>query len=276
MPSSVRSVFAAAGLEAGGSVSRGAPVPTNPAGPTTGIYVIARTSEAEDLSRARTLCPISDDALRELLDARPELLLDGQRPDVDALRRRLAEFWLPDEVIVYIGLAGPRRTTPKEGELAKRVNEYLKTPLGARTPHAGGWFLKTLSILDQLVLHYAYSDDVHSAERAMLRAFASSVSSSSRAGLHDGERLMPFANLEYPPGVRKRHGITGAKETRRASRNAPPATPTAAATGFGGHISTGGLRSDAARHPGRSEGGNRPIFPSDEASFSSVEDRLAG
>ena len=48
----------------------------------------------------------------------------------------------------------------------------------------------------------------------MLAAFAASVSSATRNSLHDPVRVMPFANLEFPPGVRKRHGITGAKAAR--------------------------------------------------------------
>ena len=41
---------------------------------------------------------------------------------------------------------------------------------------------------------------------------------------------MPFANLEHPKGVRKRHGILGAKEargrqTRRRQARLTPATP---------------------------------------------------
>jgi hypothetical protein len=219
MPSSVRSVFAAAGLETGGSVLWGTPVPPNPAGPTTGVYAVALTSDAHDLSNARPMCPISDGALRELLDARPELLLDAQRPDIDALRKRLSAFWLPDEVMVYIGLAGPRRSMPREGELAKRLTEYYKTPLGARSPHACGWFVKTLSLVNELVIHYAYCHDANSVERAMLGMFARLVSSSSRARLFDREHVMPFANLEFPPGVRKRHGIAGAKEPPRRSQD---------------------------------------------------------
>lgn len=51
---------------------------------------------------------------------------------------RLATFWLPDEVVLYIGLAG--------ASVRKRVRQYYRTPLGDKRPHAGGWWLKTLTV----------------------------------------------------------------------------------------------------------------------------------
>jgi len=65
----------------------------------------------------------------------------GRRPSADAFAARIASFWLPDEPIVYIGLATSLRS---------RVSGFYRTPIGARRPHAGGWLLKTLSILDRL------------------------------------------------------------------------------------------------------------------------------
>jgi hypothetical protein len=82
-----------------------------------------------------------------------------------------------------------------------------------------------LSILDELLVHFAYCDEVDIAERAMLKTFAAGVSPADRERLYDSERVMPFANLEYPPGVRKRHGITGAKAPRRPAEARTPAVP---------------------------------------------------
>src|SRR2546429_470324 len=80
----------------------------------------------------RSRCPLSTRALDDMLAARAELTLDGARPDRSALRRRLAGFWLADETVLYLGLAGT--------SVRARVRQYYKTPLGARRPHAGGWF----------------------------------------------------------------------------------------------------------------------------------------
>jgi hypothetical protein len=133
---------------------------------------------------------------------RRELRLDGRRPSADELAARLCSFWCSDEVIVYTGLAGT--------SLRRRVGQYYKTPLGARKPHAGGWWLKTLSILDQLWVHYAATPDNAAAETAMLRHFADGVSATTASKLHDPGRLAPFANLRAGGGTIKAHGITGA------------------------------------------------------------------
>jgi hypothetical protein len=114
----------------------------------------------------------------------------------------LAEFWLPDEVVVYVGLATSLRS---------RVGGYYRTPLGARRPHAGGHFLKTLSNLTDLFVHYAPTDEPDDCEQKMLKRFCENVSAATKALLRDPNRPFPFANLEHPPGTRKLHGLTGTR-----------------------------------------------------------------
>jgi hypothetical protein len=198
MPSTVSDVFAAAGLEPAGVVRWGTPVPET----APGVYVVALSDSASSAEAALPTAPLSRSALKHLLAVRPELKLDLAAADVDALVERLGSFWLADEVILYIGLAGqPLRT---------RVRQYYRTPLGARKQHAGGWWLKTLSVLDELWVHYAPTPHFREAETQMLRAFAEAMSSSSRNRLHDRERVMPFANLRGFDDDIKRHGISGA------------------------------------------------------------------
>lgn len=48
----------------------------------------------------------------------------------------------------------------------------------------------------------------------MLEAFCADVSPDTRHALHDPEHPFPFANLEWPAGTRKRHGITGGREPK--------------------------------------------------------------
>jgi hypothetical protein len=198
VPSSATKLFAAASLRVAGTVGWAAPVPEG----SSGVYVVSL--DPDPASRRRTLatCPISRRALQEWLTARPELRLDGRRPSVIALADRLRGFWLPDEVVLYVGLATSLRS---------RVGGYYTTKLGARRPHAGGYFLKTLSNLDDLYIHFAKTDDPSGTEDRLLRSFCDSVSPESRASLADPDHPFPFANLEWPPGVRKRHGITGAR-----------------------------------------------------------------
>jgi hypothetical protein len=201
MPSSVRTVFAAADLEVEGIVGWGERLP-----PTeSGIYVVALTDDQDSLDGALPLAPISPPAIEELLAVRPELTLDGRRPTADELAARIAAFWLPDETIVYIGLATSLRS---------RVRGFYRTPIGARRPHSGGWFLKTLANLDDLYVHFARISDFDAAEIAMLAGFVALVSPESCALLADPDHPWPFANLEIRRAgrkIRKRHGIKGAR-----------------------------------------------------------------
>jgi hypothetical protein len=174
---------------------------------------------------ARAACPVSTAAVEALLDARPELTLDGSCPDARQLGARLTGFWCPDEVVLYIGRAGPRpHTRIKTSELSDRVAEYCATPLGARSPHAGGWPLKTLTGLDELHTHYAYCADDRTAEEQMLDRFAEQLSDGTRNALLDSTYVMPFANLEDGHRRRKLHGVRGARAPKKDS-TAKPAPP---------------------------------------------------
>lgn len=202
MPSTVTGLLTVAGLEYAGSVRWGTHLPA----PYPGIYLITldETPVASDAVLARA--PISEVRVAELLDARPELRLDAARPTVAMLAERLAGSWLSDETVLYIGLAGT--------SVQRRVHQYYSTQLGARSPHAGGWFLKTLADLDELTVQYAAAEDPAAAERAVLQAFVDGVDNAGRDELHDPACPYPFANLVGPTGVRKTHGITGAREPR--------------------------------------------------------------
>ena len=128
-------VLTAAGAESAGVAPWGVrpALPDESLGFATGIYVVSLTGDPDSVDGSRSAAPISVAAVDKLLDGRPELTLDGQGPSREQLVARLAGFWFPDEVVVYIGLAGPRASRPPQGELAKRVEEHYKTPLGART-----------------------------------------------------------------------------------------------------------------------------------------------
>lgn len=238
VPSTVADIFAAASASPAGVVRWGAPPapPVDRTAPATGVYVVALTDELDGRAGALAVPPISEAAIEELLAVRPELTLDDARPTREQLLQRLAGFWFPDEVVVYIGLAGPRKNRPVRGEVAKRVGEYYATPLGANGPHAGGWPLKTLACLHEVYVHYAYCDRVNQAEKDCIGYFAKQVSAKTRARLHDPVRVMPFANLEFPKGNPKSHGIRGARAPKvkrgaktpiTAAARAAPLAPTA-------------------------------------------------
>lgn len=197
MPSTVASVFAAVDLVPAGPVPWGTPIPET----ASGVYAVALTAESDQSFGALTEAPLLAVLLEQLLAMRPQLELDKRRPDLAALAARLRAFWLPDETVVYIGSAKSLRS---------RSRGYYLTPLGATKPHAGGWWLKTLSALEDLWVHYAPTPEFKTAEKRMLKEFRDAVSPESRAALHDQERVMPFANLRGWDDLVKRHSISGA------------------------------------------------------------------
>jgi hypothetical protein len=215
VPSPVSQIFDRARLKATGVVRWGEPIPEV----RPGVYVVALTAETGSTADAIRDCPLDQSAVESLLHARPELRLDGKRPTAAELADRLAALWLDDETVVYIGLAAT--------SVYGRVTAYYLTPLGARSPHAGGWPLKTLSVLGSLWVHYAPCADPAAAEQEMLAVFASGVSAGARAKLRDPLLPVPFANLERAKGERKQHGITGTRAPRkRAGPTATKLTPT--------------------------------------------------
>lgn len=204
MPTVVTELLSVAGCESIGVVRWSERVPLD----SPGVYLIARTADPDGLVRTGPP-PIAAAAIDELLAIRPELRVNRRRPNAQELLDRISGFWLPDEPVVYIGLAAT--------SVRQRVGAYYGTALGARKPHAGGWFLKLLADLDDLYVHFGAVTNPGQAEDDMLRCFCKGVSDGTRVCLHDPERPFPFANLEWPKGTRKRHGITGAKAPKPAA-----------------------------------------------------------
>lgn len=202
MPISVSEVLAASGLEHGGVVQWGRDVPLD----VPGVYVISSSSDLHDqVGSVHHYMPDAR-AFANLRRLCPSVTLDGRPATDKELATRIGRFWIPDEAILYIGLAGT--------SVRKRVNQYYRTSIGERAPHAGGWWLKTLANLDDLFVHFAAGDEPKSAEAKMLRRFAEFVPAAVRKKLHDSERIAPFANVDVQQGLRKRHGMSGHKVER--------------------------------------------------------------
>ena len=186
--SSAARLIESAGLQAHGPVAWGAPV----ACAEPGVYVIELP---EPLARV----PIEDALLEAWIARVPSIRVDGAPATVASLRRRLEDWWVRDEAVVYIG-----RTS---ATVASRMDDFYRTPLGDPRPHAGGHWLKAIANLASLKVWWAASDDDVGAEAALLAAFA------ARRGA--GEPRLPFANREDAAKVRKPHGITGSTLPRR-------------------------------------------------------------
>ena len=204
MPSSVNDLLAAAGLT-WHSVSRWGTIPPLD---TPGLYLVSTSADPND-NTGPSSCELSAARLAELVRVRPEVSVAGVPGNVETVASALTAMWPAGEPVVYIGLASE--------SVSDRVRRYYSTPIGARAPHAGGWPIKMLANLDQLHVHVAPAANPDVAETTALMAFMDAVGPDARQMLCDPALPLPFANLELTKGMRKRHGIRGAKEKRSRS-----------------------------------------------------------
>ena len=194
MPSTVYNLFSAANLKREGVVQWGTNLPES----SSGVYIVSLTESLHDINAVSLKANLSTDAFQKWLRLCPDITLDSVRPDADRLMDRVQRFWLQDEAILYIGRAT---------SLSSRLRQYYRTPIGERAPHSGGYFLKLLLNLSDLWVHYSSCNDPIESEDLMLRDFNENVSEKSRSTLHDQNNAIPFANLEWPQGNRKAHGL---------------------------------------------------------------------
>jgi transcription elongation factor GreA len=230
------------GLLADGPVRWGNPIRVG--GP--GVYLV-------ELAAPLKTAPVDHTLVAHWIERVPGLTLDGARPTQRELAVRMGEFWLPDETVVYVGMTNL--------SIGGRVGAFVKTALGDRRPHAGGHWLKTLTVLSDLRVWWAPTSAPEEYEDALLSAFAQGVSAEAAAALRDRTVVLPWANLQSATDERKQHGIKGALlveeadgPTSKADRVAAAAAAARGTTGAGGKRGasdptrrTGILRSSAAR-----------------------------
>jgi transcription elongation factor GreA len=218
------------GLLADGPVRWGNPIRVG--GP--GVYLV-------ELAAPVKTAPIDHTRVAHWIERVPGLTLDGARPTQRELAVRMGEFWLADETVVYIGMTNL--------SIGGRVGAFVKTTIGDRRPHAGGHWLKTLTVLSELRVWWAPTSAPEEYEDALLSAFAQGISPGAAAGLRDRSVVLPWANLQSATDERKQHGIKGALLAEEADGPVSKAerVAAAAARGTAGGRRTGILRSSSAR-----------------------------
>lgn len=122
MPSTALALAARAGVTLGGVVPWG----QSPRCDQPGVYMVSLDRDEGSAENAVSECPISATAVEKLLSVRSELTVDGKRPSTHELATRISSFWLPNETILYVGLAGT--------SLSDRVRQLL--PNAARRPRS--------------------------------------------------------------------------------------------------------------------------------------------
>ena len=196
MPISVRELFTAGNAHYVGAVPWAERVPID----EPGVYCVAVTADPDAATVDSPTYTLSPSAYAELLARRPHLSVDGMPATSQTFGNRLGSFWIPNEPVLYIGLAG--------SSVQSRIAQYYSTKLGARSPHAGGWWLKTLSNLDNLFVHFGSSEACKASEGKMLEGFAASVRHANESPLLLQDYAAPFANVAVRPGQNKKHGLT--------------------------------------------------------------------
>ena len=176
------------GLRPAGRVRWGESIPCDQAG----VYLV-------ETPTLYSIAPIDIKVVSGWLERLPKLELDGRRPTPREVAARLAAFWLPSHSVIYVGATS--------APIAERIGDFYATPLGDRSPHAGGHWIKTLRLLRECWVSWAIAEDPFGSEDELLTRFAATASPSEVAALFDPEHVLPFANLEDAQKVRKRHGM---------------------------------------------------------------------
>ncbi len=199
MPTSLARILEQRGCRIAGTVPWGTSPPSN----ESGVYVVSLHGDPNDTAGLAE-APIDEAVVAAWIERVRSLTLDDARPEPDALAKRLARYWLPDEPIVYVG---------KATSLRQRLRQYYSTPLGDRRPHAGGHWIKTLANLGSLSIHYAEVDDgvdPEVVEMRMLTTLMQNVTQATRSAHPQSDLATPFANLEIKGLGRRNHGIRNA------------------------------------------------------------------
>jgi transcription elongation factor GreA len=156
--------------------------------------------------------PIELTRVGKWIERVPTLTLDGERPTSKALAARMASFWLPSQVVLYVGA-----TTTSIGG---RIAAVHGTALGDRRPSPGGHWLHTFLPSVSMRVWWAGTEAPEEYEDALLGAFAAGVPSEEVAALPGGAVVLPWANLRRPTGERRATGLAGS--LLPDTREAPP------------------------------------------------------
>ena len=203
-------LFSSVGSSVTGRVRWGQRIPSA----THGVYIVSIHADPAD-STGLAAAPIDMSAVAVWMALAPAWTVNGRRLPAEEVADHMARWWLPRTSILYIGTAKT---------LSSRVSAYYRTDLGAHKPHAGGYWLKTLSILPEVTVHYHVADGPIGTERALESRLQNSFLSGygSVPAEHPEPRLpLPWANLEIvkpAPRRRRDHGIS---DRRSAASSSP-------------------------------------------------------
>ena len=197
------SLLRAVGLMADGPVVWGRKIP--PTG--SAVFII-------ELPEPRATAPVELTKIGKWIERVETLKLDGVRPTSKAVVARMSAFWLPSQVVLYVGATS--------SSVGQRVTAMGQTVLGDRRPASAGHWLQTLRSLDGVRVWWAPTEATEEYEDALLTEFAAGVPESELAGLPGRAVVLPWANLRTATGERKATGITGSLIAEPVEPPRPP------------------------------------------------------
>ena len=167
-----------------------------------GIYVIALPHEKQELE-------VDKKVIEDWMKKSENLSVGGEADTPSALIKELKSHWKPNATILYIG-----QTSTSVKGLKKRLIDFYRHKPGNSGSHSGGYWIKLLSDLDNLHVHYAACDNSYEKEFKMLMYFAMKLA--KKESILDIEGLgkyLPFANLTAD--IDKEHRIKGAVKGKK-------------------------------------------------------------
>lgn len=188
MPTTVQQLYNAFGIQKFNKVIWNTKFHDN----NQGVYIVTSNSDFNNIQN--NMSDFDDDVIKYWIEKLPYFTIDGEKPSVISIKNRLSEFWMDDEVILYIGKA-PKRSNGSG--ISNRINEYYNTKIGNRSPHSGGQWLKVLKNINTFTVHFGYTENPKDVEKGMLDFFIKNVSINSLEKLRDKNLPLPFANLNH-------------------------------------------------------------------------------
>ena len=176
-----------------------------------GIYIISTSSEPDKNYGISNTPDYNDHEIEMWINKLSNFQIDKIEVSFESLKRRLSQFWLSDENILYIGKA-PKR---KNGDaIGNRLKEYYDTKIGDRSPHSGGQWVKVLKNLSSLYVYFGNCKYPGKIELKMFDYFMNNISQKSLENLYYPKLPLPFANIRYKLGMDKKTGLKNQRKSR--------------------------------------------------------------
>lgn len=167
-----------------------------------GVYIVSTSNSPNEHLGISDKPIFNEQQIQFWIDKLPNFQVDNSPATLTRVKKRLTDFWFPDESILYIGKASTRKSG---SGISKRLREYFTTVIGDGGPHSGGQWIKSLKSLDGLIIYYGVCDKPDEVERQMLEFFMRNVSRTTLEKLYDKQLPIPFANIQLRGN--KSHGL---------------------------------------------------------------------